>query len=112
LSVSFSPQGDRILSGDFLGGVRLWQFDGTDQPLGSHEGPAWSVAFSPHGDRILSGGSDGTVRLWQIRGAPASPPIQGYGDWFLSIAFSPNGDRVVAGGWGGMWLWQKDAPRG
>ena len=67
LSVAFSPDGQRFLSGGQDGTVRVWNAD-TDKPVGEpltgHTGAVLSVAFSPDGQRFLSGSQDGTVRMW------------------------------------------------
>src|SRR5215472_9727254 len=68
VDATFSPQGDRIVSGGRDGTVRLWKLDGTlaAEPFKGHTDGVWSVAFSPQGGRIVSGGQDGTVRLWKL----------------------------------------------
>ena len=67
ISVAFSPDGKRIVSGDLDETVRLWDAatgNPIGQPIAGHTDRVWSVAFSPDGRGILSGGSDGTVKVW------------------------------------------------
>jgi WD40 repeat protein len=67
LSVAFSPDGKRIVSGSYDKTLRLWDVQ-TGQPIGQplqgHGDVVNSVAFSPDGKRIVSGSYDKTLRLW------------------------------------------------
>jgi WD40 repeat protein len=69
LSVAFSPDGTRIVSGGFDNVVRVWDV-ATAQPIGAplrgHTDTVRSVAFSPDGTRIVSASDDKTLRLWPV----------------------------------------------
>ncbi|KAG2358212.1 WD40-repeat-containing domain protein [Suillus spraguei] len=66
-SVSFSPDGTRIVTGSSDSTVRLWDA-GTGEPVGEplrgHTDLVLSVSFSPDGTRIVTSSQDRTVRLW------------------------------------------------
>jgi WD40 repeat protein len=68
-SVSFSPDGTRIVSGSADTTIWLWDA-ATGQPVGEplrgHTRWVNSVSFSPDGTRIVSGSRDKTVRLWDV----------------------------------------------
>ncbi|MEL7401069.1 MAG: hypothetical protein AAFN68_10925, partial [Pseudomonadota bacterium] len=69
-SVSFSLDGQRIVSGGDDGTVRLWDAqtgNAIGQPLKGHEAEVHSVSFSPDGQHIVSGSNDGTLRLWDAQ---------------------------------------------
>lgn len=68
-SVSYSPDGTRIVSGSRDNTVRIWDAK-TGQPIGEplqgHQADVDSVSFSPDGTRIVSGSLDNTVRIWEV----------------------------------------------
>ena len=101
LSVAFSPNGQRIVSGSTDKTLRLWDTQTgkpVGQPLAGHGSTVWSVAFSPNGRCIVSGSSDKTLRLWDAQtGASIGQPLIGHDNKVFSVAFSPDGKRIVSG---------------
>ncbi|KAB5589367.1 Lissencephaly-1 [Ceratobasidium theobromae] len=101
LSVAFSPDGTRIVSGSSDNTIRVW--DGQTgkmllDPLQGHTRSVWSVAFSPDGTRIVSGSFDETIRVWDGQtGKMMLGPLQGHTSWVNSVAFSSDGTRIVSG---------------
>ncbi|KAF8181255.1 WD40-repeat-containing domain protein [Mycena galopus ATCC 62051] len=101
ISVAFSLDGTRIVSGSYDNTVCIWDAETQTQigaPLEGHTSEVSSVAFSPDGTRIVSGSYDKTVRVWdaetqtQIRA-----PLEGHTSAVTSVAFSPDGTRIVSG---------------
>src|SRR5712675_1682018 len=101
LSVAFSRDGSRIVSGSSDNTIRLWDAETGDpigKPLEGHSGRVFSVAFSPDGSRIVSGSWDNTICLWDAEpGDPIGKPLEGHSSRVLSVAFSPDGSRIVSG---------------
>ena len=70
-SVSFSPDGKRIVSG---GGeykkpeIKVWDARTGEETLSlkGHSDLVTSVSFSPDGKRIVSGGWKNTLKVWDI----------------------------------------------
>ncbi|KIM63729.1 hypothetical protein SCLCIDRAFT_116601, partial [Scleroderma citrinum Foug A] len=100
-SVSFSPNGTRIVSGSNDKTVRIWDAERGFQigsPLQGHTRYVRSVAFSPDATRIVSGSHDETVRVWDAEmGVQIGNPLQGHTDYVTSVAFSFDGTRIVSG---------------
>src|SRR5712671_6078159 len=101
ISVAFSRDGSRIVSGSSDNTIRLWDAETGDpigKPLEGHSSGVESVAFSPDGCHIVSGSWDKTIRLWDAEtGDPIGKPLEGHSSRVLSVAFSPDGCHIVYG---------------
>ena len=67
-SVSFSPDGKRIVSGSWDKTLKVWdaQTGKETLTLKGHSRGVASVSFSPDGKRIVSGCVDNTLKVWDI----------------------------------------------
>ena len=67
-SVSFSPDGKRIVSGSEDNTLKVWdaQTGKETLTLKGHSSSVNSVSFSPDGNRIVSGSTDKTVKVWDL----------------------------------------------
>lgn len=114
-SVDISPNGQRIVSGNRDGNIRLWDPTVRKSPLRimvGHESAVTSVSFSPGGHRIVSTSGDGTIRLWDAAtGDSIGEPIREHQTPVYSVAYSPSGNYIVSGSQDGtIRLW--DAANG
>jgi WD40 repeat protein len=97
-TVTFSPDGQRILTGSGDGTAKHWNSDGQLlQTFAGHGAYVYSVAFSPDGQRILTGGEDETAKLWNSDGQLLQT-FAGHGAYVYSVTFSPDGQRILTGG--------------
>ncbi|NJR38185.1 MAG: WD40 repeat domain-containing protein [Leptolyngbyaceae cyanobacterium CSU_1_4] len=101
VSIAFSFDGKKVVSGDRDHTVRVWNAQ-TRQPLGQrwrgHQKTVLAVAFSPDGRQVVSGSVDQTIRVWDARtGKLIGKPLKGHRYSVVSIAFSPDGSQIVSG---------------
>ncbi len=109
-SVSYSPDGKHVLSGNSNGKMVLWDTSlgksirsvvGSD---GSFLVPAVvnAIAFSPDGKYALSGGSDNSVRLWNAKNLTLIKKFDGHTGNVIggvtAVAFSPDSQYALSAG--------------
>ncbi|MCG8419764.1 MAG: protein kinase [Proteobacteria bacterium] len=95
---AFSRDDRRIVSASADSIVRVWQANGTDEPLAleGHKDTVLFVAFGPDGERIASASRDKTIRVWQADGQRQPVILRGHEGEVQSAAFSPDGQRIVS----------------
>ncbi|WP_437897864.1 nSTAND1 domain-containing NTPase [Sorangium sp. So ce124] len=93
----YSPDGERIVTACSDGAARVWNADGTGEPivLYGHDDRVTSATFSPDGKRVVTASYDRTARVWNADGTGTPVVLRGHGDRVDSAAFSPDGKRVV-----------------
>jgi WD40 repeat protein len=66
VSLTFAPDGHRLVTGGKDGAVRLWSTNNHEVlTLRGHSNMVWKVAFSPDSNVLASASADRTVRLWR-----------------------------------------------
>ncbi|CUA68966.1 putative WD repeat-containing protein all2124 [Nostoc sp, PCC 7120] [Rhizoctonia solani] len=102
ISLDFSPDDARIVSGSFDQTLRIWNTETGSKILGPLEGHSdWvnSVQYSPNGTHIASGSDDQTIRIWDASDGTTvlkiMPPEE-FIDRVTSIRYSPDGTRIIS----------------
>jgi hypothetical protein len=98
-SVTFSPDGQTVLSGSQDGMLRLWDVASSRllKTLMGHSDGVMSVAFSPDGRSALSGSDDDTLKLWDVASGRLRRTFEGHQRGVESVAFSPDGRSLLSG---------------
>ena len=99
-AVTYSPKGDKIISGSRDGTVRLWdpQTGQVLQTLTGHTDRVTSVSCSPDGSQIASGSWDGMIKFWNAATSECLKTLSGHPGGINALDYSPRGDRIVSGG--------------
>ena len=102
ITVTFSPDGQRVFTVRGDGTVQLWN-QASGEPLGeplrhhAHPVPVTTSDFSPDGTRLVTAtaGKEGTVRVWNLAtGQPVGVPAR-HEAAIRTVQFSPDGSRFV-----------------
>src|SRR5262249_57585069 len=77
-SVAFSPDGQRLASGNWDGKAKVWYAASGQElrTLKGHTNSLSSVAFSRDGQRLASAGWDRTVKPWDAGPLPADVQVE------------------------------------
>ncbi len=97
LSVSFMPDGRRVVLGDENGIVRIVDGGLTVRTLSGHTSQVEQIKFSFSGQFMATASKDGSVRLWNLKELNEQPQVLSDHDWVWSVAFTPDDEQLMAG---------------
>jgi len=109
-SVTFSPDGKMILTGNRDNTARLWSLDAImHKKFVGHTGEVYAAVFSPGGEYIVTAGLDKTVRLWDSSKGKEIKTFPVQNESVYSAMFSRDGQKIVTAGKDGTArLWDLD----
>jgi WD40 repeat protein/transcriptional regulator with XRE-family HTH domain len=96
-SVTFSPDGKRIVTTSSDQTVRIWEADnGTELlTLYGYTINVTNASYSPDGTRLATVIQDRKIKVWDAATGQEFFTLAGHGGDILTVAFSPDGNRVV-----------------
>jgi WD40 repeat protein len=101
-SVVFTPDGHRVVTGDYSGRIRLWDSEsGVEFPCAlGQSSRIKDMVFSPGDTNVLaSTGGDRTIRIWDLAAQKELMALHGnVGGQMDALAFSPDGALLASGG--------------
>jgi WD40 repeat protein len=111
--LSFSPDGDRLVSASHDTWVRVWDMEGNlihaFQPPGALGFPneVLGIGISPNGTMLATIPFDGPVKLWDLKDYQLVRELGSTGGYDTSdISFSPDGQLVASDTATGLFLWK------
>src|SRR5262249_12740566 len=111
-AVTWSPDGERLVSGDFSGLTAVWEAS-TGHKVASahlHRAMITALAWSPDGRRVASGSADGTTLIWDPKHGEELLKLGVAKSDVTQLAWSPNGRCLAAGtADGAIHLWDASA---
>lgn len=98
LSLDFSPNGDKLVCGDWNSTVRLLDVANEETLLimEGHCNRVQSVVFSPCGAQIASASHDKTMRLWSSETGECHFVLGDHPSYVTKVAYMSNGRRLVS----------------
>jgi WD40 repeat protein len=98
MSVAFSPDGMRIVTGSVDGTAKVWEA-ASGKELLTLKGGHWitAVAFSPNGQRIVTSSADQTATVWGAASGEKLLTLRGHRAPVGAVAFSPDGQWIATG---------------
>lgn len=96
-SVSFSPDGQTLLTAGADTSVRQWGVATWDQThvLRGHTDDVNAGIFSQDGKLLFTTGDDLAIRVWDVATARVIRQMNGHRDTIVTVAFSPDGKLAV-----------------
>jgi WD40 repeat protein len=97
--LSFTPMGDKLVSGSFDKTIKLWQLDTGKAlyTLGDRLKGVFALAISPDGKFLASGSRDETIDLWDLAAGTLIRNLSQHKASVRSLAIAPDSQTLISG---------------
>lgn len=98
-SISFSPDGRKIVTGLGDGAVKIWDVvtGNLIMNLTYYTDPIFTVSFSPDGLKVIAGTFYKRAMIWFANVGVPVHILEGHNDYVVTALFSPDGSKVLTG---------------
>ncbi|MEZ4985627.1 MAG: caspase family protein [Saprospiraceae bacterium] len=98
-SVSYSPDGKKILTGSDDGTAKEWSVEtgACLQTFEGHSDAVTSVCYSPDGKKVLTGSRDKTAKAWSVETGECLQTFKRHSSYVTSVCYSPDGKNILTG---------------
>jgi WD40 repeat protein len=113
MSVAFSPDTTKIVTGHENGLVKVWDLESGQElaTLKGHTSKVYTVNYNPDASRIASGGNDNNIIIWDTETYEQVAVLRGHTSYVHSVCFSPDGTKLASGsGDGTVRIWDSVPP--
>ncbi|KIK37624.1 hypothetical protein CY34DRAFT_810161, partial [Suillus luteus UH-Slu-Lm8-n1] len=102
LSLAWTPDGTRLLSGGNIDDPTLREWDSltwkqVGRPWKGHTSNIWAIAIDPTGTLVASASDDKHVRLWRLSDRRIIGIFE-HSSWLCTVTFSVDGRHILSGG--------------
>ncbi len=99
MSLSVSPDGNRIVAGTRSGSILLWEDEehSVARKIYHEEGDAiYSVRFSRNGELVAAGSLRGNLGVWDVSSGRLVARLTGHSARVMDIEFSPDNKKIAS----------------
>jgi WD40 repeat protein len=98
LSLAFSPDGSRLVSGAADNTARVWNLaDGAElAKFVGHAAAVTGVAFNSNGQQVASGAADNSLKLWNVADLAVLKDLPGHTGAIVGVAMATNDQFILS----------------
>lgn len=120
-AVRFTPDGQRLVSGDAAGNIRIWQTETGEelQTIAAHTKSVAGIAIDPAGGKVVScaphftrGDEPGELKVWDLNTGKLLRADNPHRGQVSAVAISPDGQWAASAGGGPrseLLIWRMDS---